>query len=160
MIDQNEVKRLASRLLPSLRAELGLPQEIYDAVKEHAPAMVSDLYGNPSYWLVPLAIENRLAGFIRLSLEGAILSYGRFGQGRKLDDLPPLSYLSKEQADRELKEAFESSHRNISPAVLVHDGPPERIAWMSTGESLEGLWTFLFWAFGFSYSRLAKRKNI
>ena len=155
MIDHRRVERIASRLLHSLRHELGLPRRIADALKQDSPLVVADMDCKPSYWLVPLTVGDRLAGFIRLSTEGDLLSHGRFGQGQNLVDLPPLSYLSREEADKELKANFGSGYQNMTAASLVHDGPPERIAWMSIGESADDLRTLLFWTFGSSYSRSA-----
>jgi hypothetical protein len=152
-MDQCEIQKAADNLLVTLREELGLPSTIAGRERREQAILVKDLDGNPSYWLVPVASEDLLVGFLRLDLEGKLLAYGRFGQGRQLRDFPPLSYLSGQAADREIHKAFGSSCEKISPPKLVHDGPVDRIAWLSRGKSADGARMLLFWTFGTSYSR-------
>lgn len=152
-MDQCEIETVADNLLVTLREELGLPSAIAGRERREQAILVKDLDGNPSYWLVPVASEDRLVGFLRLDLEGNLLAYGRFGQGRQSCDFPPLSYLSGQVADREIHEAFGSSYEKISPPQLVHDGPVDRITWLSRGKSVDGTRMLLFWTFGTSYSR-------
>ena len=151
--EQSEIERIADGLLVNLRGDLGLPDVIAERGRKEQPMLVKDIDGNPSYWLVPVASGDRLVGFLRLGLEGDLLAYGRFGQGRQLCDFPPLSYLSNENAEREIYKAFGDSHEEISPPRLVHDGPVDRIAWLSKGRSVDGTKMLLFWTFGTSYSR-------
>lgn len=152
-MDQAEIEGVADSLLSILRGELGLPGVIAERGRREQPMLVKDLEGNPSYWLVPMALEDRLVGFLRLGLEGELLAYGRFGQARQLRDFPPLSYLSGETANREIRKAFGDSYEEISPPQLVHDGPVDRIAWLFRGRSVDGARVLLFWTFGTSYSR-------
>jgi hypothetical protein len=152
-VDQVEIERIADGLLDTLRGELGLPSVIAERGRREQPMLVKDLEGNPSYWLVPVALEDRLLGFLRLGLEGDLIAYGRFGQAQQLRDFPSLSYLSRETADTEIRQAFGDSYEEISPPQLVHDGPVDRIAWLSRGRSVDGTRALLFWTFGTSYSR-------
>jgi len=153
-MDKDEIDRVASGLFENLKGELGLPDSIFKRGRRESSLLVKGLDGNPSYWLVPIASGDHLVGFIRLDLQGELLAYGRFGQGQQLRDFPPLSYLSQETADREIRKAFGDSYEEIIPPQFVHDGPIDRIAWLSGGKSAEGTKILLFWTFGTAYSRL------
>lgn len=158
MMGQGEIGTVAADLFGILREELGLPGVIARHGRREQPILVKSLDDNPSYWLVPVASEDRLVGFLRLGLKGDLLAYGKFGQGRQLPDFPPLSYLSKETADREIRRAFGDSYKEISPPQLVHDGPLDRIAWLSRSRSVDDTRMLLFWTFGTSYSRPEAKK--
>lgn len=155
-MDQRRIDRVANSLFANLQGELGLPGAIAKNGRREQPILVKSLDNNPSYWLVPVASDDRLVGFLRLGLEGELLAYGRFGQGRQLGDFPRLSYLSKETADREIRKVFGDNCVEISAPQLVHDGPVDRIAWLSRGRSVDDTKMLLFWTFGTSYSRLGK----
>jgi hypothetical protein len=152
-VDQTEIEKVADGLLATLRGELGLPRDLAELGTSEKPLLVTDLDDSPSYWLIPIALEDRLLGFLRLGLQGDLLAYGRFGQGQLVRDFPHLSYLTEGTAYREMQKAFGSSHEDIGPPHLVHDGSSERIAWLSRGRSPNGVKVLLFWTFGTSYSR-------
>jgi hypothetical protein len=152
-VDQASIEHVADEHLGSLRAELGLPRSIAEKAGRAQPMLVKDLAGDPSYWLVPIELEDRLVGFLRLGLDGAVLAYGRFGQARELRGFPALSYLSEQTADSEIREAFGDDCEEIGRPQLVHDGPVDRIAWLSRGRSADGTRMLLFWTFGSAYSR-------
>jgi hypothetical protein len=152
-VNQGEIEKVAEDLLASLREELGIPGAIAERARKEQPIQVKDLDDNPSYWLVPVASGNRLAAFLRLDLDGGLLAYGKFGQGRQLRDFPPLSYLSKQRAQREIHKSFGDTCKEISSPRLVHDGPVDRIAWLSEARSVDSTSMLLFWTFGTSYSR-------
>jgi len=117
------------------------------------PMVVKDLDNKPSYWLVPIASKDRLIGFIRLSLEGELLAYGKFGQGQQLRDFPPLYYLSMETAYKEIRKTFKGNFKEIGDPQLVHDVAVDRFAWLVRGIAPDGTEMFFFWTFGVSYSR-------
>lgn len=152
-MQQHEIEKVAVGLINTLRRELRLPSVIAQYMRKKKPIVVKDLNGSPSYWLVPLVSKDRIVGFLRLGLEGELLAYGRFGQGQQLHDFPPLSYLSEVTANKEIRKAFGDIYEKISPPQLVHDGPVDRIAWLSVGKSLNRPRALLFWIFGASYSR-------
>jgi hypothetical protein len=149
------IEQIADDLFRSLRTELRLPGPIAVRARREAAVIVSDLAGRPSYWLVPVASDDRLVGFLRLSLDGRLHAWGRFGQGEALEAFPPLSVLSRDDADRAIHEAFASRYSNISTPELVHDGPVDRIAWCSLAVAADGTKALLFWSFGEAYSRPA-----
>jgi hypothetical protein len=152
-LHREEIGSAADELFAVVRADLGLPSAIAERAVRVEPILVRALEGQPSYWLVPIAADDRLAGFLRLSLGGKLLAYGRFGQAQRLGDCPPLSHVSEDMADQEIHKAFAGGHEEISRPQLVHDGPVDRIAWLSRGRSADGTNRLLFWTFGISYSR-------
>lgn len=93
-----------------------------------------------------------------MSLSGDLMAYGRFGQGQRLSDFPPISYISNKHAEKEMHKAFDKRFEEIDPPQLVHDGPVDRIAWVSRGKSRDGKKMLLFWTFGTSYSRPEGKK--
>jgi hypothetical protein len=152
-MDETNIGEIAATLIESVRGDLGLPDLIAARAAGQNPVLVRDLDLNPSYWLVPIAVEDRLVGFLRLGLDGDLLAYGRFGQAQALDAFPPLAYLSQETAGREIRAAFGPGYQAITSPQLVHDGPVDRIAWMAIGRSLDGVEMRLFWTFGTTYQR-------
>ncbi len=153
-MDKDKIDSAASGIFENVRGELGLPDSIAKRMRIESSMPVKGLDGKPSYWLVPIAAGDRLVGFLRLNIHGELLAYGRFGQGRQLSDFPPFSYLSPETADREIRRVFGDKYEEIIPPQFVHDGPKDRIAWLSKGKSVDGTGNLLFWSFGTTYSRL------
>jgi len=150
---QSEIEQLADELLLTLRHDLNLPDEIIMEAELGTPLPVTDIEGDPSYWLVPIQTEKYLLGYIRLGLGGKLLAYGKYGQGAKIHEFPPLAYISKDAADYAIKSTFGSKYRDIPESQLVHDGPPERIAWLARGTTKNRQTALLFWSFGTTYVR-------
>ena len=154
MVDAR-IEQIADGLFTSLRTELRLPESIAVRARRETAVIVRDLAGRPSYWLVPIVSDDRLVGFLRLSLDGRLHAWGRFGQGKALEKFPPLSVLSRDDAERAIRRAFETQYADIDMPELVHDGPVDRIAWRSSAVAVDGTKAFLFWSFGETYSRPA-----
>jgi hypothetical protein len=152
-LQQSEIEEVAARFIDTLWGELGIPDAIIKCSRKEKPILVKNLDGNSSYWLILLACKNRVVGFLRLGLEGELLAYGRFGQSQELHDFPPLSYFSEEIARKEIHKTFDRLYDEISSPQLVHDGPVDRIAWLSKGRLMNEPKVLLFWTFGTSYSR-------
>lgn len=153
MLNKGGIIKIADNLLANLRNEVRLPSSISKCLRREPPLLVKNLDDNPSYWLVPFLSEDRLVGFVRISLSGGLMAYGRFGQGKQLSDFPPISQISSKNAEKEMHKAFSKAFEEISPPQLVHDGPVGRIAWLSRGKSRDGEKMLLFWTFGTFYSR-------
>lgn len=154
-MDQENLIERIDEMLPSLWGDLELPEEIIGLAHRGAPLMVRNLEHEPSYWLVPLEAEGRLVGFLRLDAEGNLLAHGRFGQGGSLSDFPLATVMAKEAVWTEMRSVFADRFEDIGPPTLVHDGPIERIAWLSRATGRDGTPTLLFWTFGAAYSRPA-----
>jgi hypothetical protein len=152
-LSKKEIQRMAERFFTSLRKELGLPDSVAEKAKSTKPLLVKNLEGGPSFWIIPVVNRDRLVGFFRLGLGGELLSSGRYGQGERLSEFPPHFYLSLDMAKIEIKKAFGERYVNIEPPQLVHDGPIDRIAWLSKATDTNGQHMLLFWTFGTTYSR-------
>lgn len=152
-MEQVEIDRIAKTFFALFLEQSALPDIAARCCKLGRSILISDIEENPSYWLVPAACNQRLVGFIRLGLEGKLMAYGRFGQGPQLSDLPLLSFLSEEVAGREIRRSFGSDYGELTPPKLVHDGPVDRITWLSRGRSGDGKKVLLFWSFGTTYLR-------
>lgn len=158
-MDKNEIDRAACGFFETVKKELGLPDSILKRLRVKSSLVVNSLDGMASYWLAPLASGDRLVGFLRLDLQGQLLAYGRFGQGRQLKEFPPISYLSQETADKAIRRAFSNKYKEIIPPQLVHDGPKEKIAWLSRNEPADDIAILLFWSFGTTYSRTESKNR-
>jgi hypothetical protein len=86
------------------------------------PLLVRTTGGTPSYWLVPLEIDDRGVGFVRVTRSGDVAAVGRYGGSSALDlDADAVIDLVSDQlTDSEI----------ATRPMLVHDGPPGREAWM------------------------------
>lgn len=142
----------AGRAFEQLRYDLGLPADLAAGAEPGRPMLVSTTTGSPSYWLVPVALGDSLVGFLRYGRDAVLMAHGRFGDadGR----FPSLAGLDPAHAAAEIDLAFPAAASTRSPVVLVHDGPPERLAWMADASSGERHLR-LYWSFGFSYARPA-----
>ena len=154
MLDKENIARIVDDRLTSLRNEMGLPRSLNRHLQRKKLLIVKNLEGDPSYWLVVFLYKGRILGFFRLDLEGELVAFGTFGRGELLTDFPPTSYVSDVTAEKEIRKSFTEKFKEISSPVLVHDGPPDRIAWLSRAETEDGKRKLLFWTFGASYSRL------
>ena len=99
------------------------------------PVIVHDVFGNPSYWLVPLHVDAYVVGFVRVSAAGKMLAAGTFCRDpQKLITCPKVvTGLSLEEAqDMLLKDIKLAPGENAGAPLFVHDGPEGREAWSVT----------------------------
>jgi hypothetical protein len=95
------------------------------------PVLVRTVSGQPSYWTVPVELEGRAIGFVRVSLDGRALAAGaRYRDPNRTATAPALvTGVSAEDARRSAL-ANESDGSTAGEPVYVHDGPPGREAWL------------------------------
>lgn len=120
--------------------------------------LVKDILGDPSYWLVPLEIEGRTAGFARVLGSGEVSALGVFySDPSRIGHCPKLvTGIDAGEASRRAAEAIDfEKGETASEPVFVHDGPRGREAWLI--EVAEGgiprRWIFVTAAF--TYERAA-----
>lgn len=106
---------------PWATASLGRPVLVRTVLKQH------------SYWVVPVVLQGRAAGFVRILGDGTVAAVGVFY--RSLDgirDAPStVTGLTADQARRMVAEHIRGEQGETAAApVYVHDGPPGREAWM------------------------------
>jgi hypothetical protein len=133
MIAADEAKQIAAGELNQLRqaGDSLLSQWPKGVVGE--PVMVSDVFGRPSYWLVPFIVAGRVAGFVRILKEGRVAAVGTFcRRPGKLDTCPNIvTGISAEEARIRFDDSVQlEGDETAAPPVFVHDGPIGRETWM------------------------------
>lgn len=97
------------------------------------PVIVKNLLKRPSYWLVPININQHVAGFIRIHLSSKIISVGTFYR-----DSGTIKNCPKVVTRITATEALRIAKEKISPKlgetaedpIFVHDGPIGRETWL------------------------------
>jgi hypothetical protein len=93
------------------------------------PVLVHTIAGAPAYWLVPIELREgdtaspRLAGFVRVTLEGRVAAAGRHH-----GDVRTVTGITRDEARRIAAESV-SPDTVIDEPLFVHDGPPGREGW-------------------------------
>lgn len=88
------------------------------------PVLVHDLWKAPSYWLVPVISQGKVAGAIRVMGTGVVAAIERFRQ-----TVPIVTGLDVERARQRAAERV-GCDEVLSEPRFVHDGPPGREAWL------------------------------
>jgi hypothetical protein len=122
------------------------------------PVLVRDVFKNPSYWLVPVLIQERVAGFVRVLETGRVAAIGAFYQDPiEIEACPTtVTGIDAAEASRRAEERIHAEQGEVaSDPVFVHDGPPGREAWLIEviKEGRPCRWIFVTPAF--VYDRLA-----
>ena len=104
-----------------------------DASLGRRPVLVRNVLKDPSYWLVPVLIQERVVGFVRVLGTGRVAAIGTFYQDPKEIEACP-STVTGIDAAKARRRAEERIHpeqgEEASDPVFVHDGPPGREAWL------------------------------
>jgi hypothetical protein len=130
----------------------------WDRTKLGRPTMVQTVFGEKSYWLVPVELGNKTIGFIRIMGDGKVAAVGTFYQEpTRLDNCPSVvTGITAAEASEKARSLI-SSERGESGHVpiFVHDGPPGREAWLIevTVTGKPSRWIFV--TPGFTYERPA-----
>jgi hypothetical protein len=88
------------------------------------PLLVRDLRKAPSYWLVPVISEDKVAGAIRVMGDGAVAAVERFRQPAGI-----VTGIDATEARRRAAERIVPGE-TLGEPVFIHDGPPGREAWL------------------------------
>jgi len=97
------------------------------------PVLVRDVFKNPSYWVVPVWIQERVAGFVRVLGTGRVADIGAFYKYPKQIETCPTSVtiIDAGEASRRAEERIHPEQGEVaSEPVFVHDGPISRVAWL------------------------------
>jgi hypothetical protein len=95
--------------------------------------MVRTLKGSPSYWLVPVIITGKTAGFMRVTAAGQVAAFGAYyRKSSELADAPTLvTRIDAKTAAAKAATLIDAGRGEIASApIYVHDGPEGREAWM------------------------------
>ena len=152
VVDDAVAQRVASQALAARWPQLGRLAELTDP-RAGEPVLVHTVFGEPSYWTVPVLDSGRLAGFIRVLGDGRITAAGAFG-GDSPDQL--ITGIPAEEAVRLARERIRpESHETIRDPLFVHDGPPGREVWLVPVETGRQVTRWLFVTRGRVYERAA-----
>lgn len=88
------------------------------------PVLVRDLREAPSYWLVPVISQGRVAGAIRVMGTGVVAAVERFR-----NPVPIVTALDAAQARQHATERI-GPEEVLGEPRFVHDGPPGREVWL------------------------------
>ncbi len=97
------------------------------------PLLVKDVFRNPSYWLVPVLIQERVAGFVRVLGTGEAAAIGAFYRDPNyLEDCPAvITGIDALEASNRAEERIQLEQGEVAlDPVFVHDGPQGREAWL------------------------------
>lgn len=97
-----------------------------------APIIVHDVFGRPSYWLVPVEAGGHAVGFVRISATGQVIEAGIFCKDpKRLSQCPKLGTgISCHEALKRASKMINASVEFLETPLFVHDGPVGREAWL------------------------------
>jgi hypothetical protein len=93
--------------------------------------MVHTVWGRPSYWLVPILVEERAVGFARVLPTGRLADLGVFrSHSGEIGDYPAVvTHITADEARSNAADTLQPGEKASQP-VFVHDGPLGREAWL------------------------------
>jgi hypothetical protein len=95
------------------------------------PVLVRTVAGDPSYWVVPVELDDRAIGFVRVTTEGkAVASGALYRDPRTLAGAPAVVTGITAAAARARVTGDLGPDVAVGDPVYVHDGPPGREAWL------------------------------
>lgn len=97
------------------------------------PVLVKDVFKNPSYWLVPVLIQERVAGFVRVLGTGVVAAIGVFYKDPgEIKECPTtVTGIDAREASRMAEKRIHPEQGEMaSDPIFVHDGPPGRESWL------------------------------
>lgn len=152
-VSEREALEIALRAITYAPFEQDSLFEPWRAARLGTPVLVRDIGKRPSYWVVPVQIIGRAAGFVRVTGAGRVSAMGSFYQSPNEIDACPLVVTGIRAAEA-ASLAEEWIHPELgevgSVPIYVHDGPPGREAWLIEVGSREGnplRWIFVTPAF-------------
>lgn len=117
------------------------------------PEQVYTIEGRPAYWLVPGLIEAHIHALARVFRDGRVATVGGV-RALASDAGEAATGVSAAEASRVLKDlAAEHPGAQISPPMLVQDGPVGREAWLYRLKLATGETSHVFATAGGRYSR-------
>ncbi len=120
--------------------------------------LVRDIFKQPSYWLVPVVLQKRILGFIRISGLGSIEAIGTSCRdAENLQSCPIVETgITKQEALQFVRKnfAFEKNETLAEP-TFIHDGSKGREVWLIEVQQDKKVVRWIFVTAGGSYERPA-----
>ena len=132
--------------IDSQKASLIAEKEIKSVLEERDPmfvlwkddslgqaVLVRDIFKNPSYWLVPVTVHERVVGFVRVMGSGNVDAIGT--SCRNVEDIQScptiVTGITKEASTQSVqKECHLEKNETLTEPVFVYDGSIGREAWL------------------------------
>jgi len=122
------------------------------------PVLVRTVFRQPSYWLVPMLLQERAVGFVRVLETGKVAAVGVHCRDPSQIAACPatITGIDAEEAGRRVQTRVhpELGEMPMAP-VFVHDGPPGREAWLIEVLKDDKPTRWIFVTPAFSYERRA-----
>jgi hypothetical protein len=133
MISSDEAREAARRSLREVPVEADPVFAPWTDAAAGEPAVVQTVQREPSYWLVPVVIQRRVAGFVRVNADGQVAAVGAYYRDPAQIAASPTT-VTRIEAGAAAKMAAArvdaAGGETAEAPVYVHDGPPGREAWM------------------------------
>ena len=112
------------------------------------PQLVCDLLKNPSYWVIPVLLQERVIGFIQVLGDGRVARFGAFYRDpQQLGSCPLIvtGISAQEALSRAKLQAGKQVGETLSQPIYVHNGAPGREAWLveTLREGKPSRWIFV-----------------
>jgi len=116
------------------------------------PVIVKTVLGANSYWLVPVELNDRVIGFVRVMGNGTVAAVGTlYREPEHLNNCPSVvTGITAEEALNKIEDMVNTGQGELTGIpVFVHDGPPGREAWLVevTAAGKPARWIFVTPAF-------------
>jgi hypothetical protein len=130
-IDEEEARKISKKQIQFLPNE----DPLYGPLKDTTagdPILVRNVFRQPTYWIVPLLKKTRIAGFVRVLLNGKVAHLGIFNtSGRSKNNNPVITGVELSEAYKLATEKIRKElGESASEPVFVHDGPIGKEAWL------------------------------
>jgi len=157
--------------IDSKKASQVAKKEIQDVLKEKdsifslwgnpflgQAVLVRDTFKNPSYWLVPVIVHERVVGFVRVMGSGSVDAIGT--SCRDVEDIQScptiVTGITKEAATLfAQKECHLEKNETLRDPIFVYDGSIGREAWLVEVEQDKNVVRWIFVTAGGVYERPA-----
>jgi len=131
MIDAVTALKIARKQADGLRHSEDSLFTLWEQAICGAPVLVHDVYGRPSYWLVPVVKESYVVGFVRLTDAGDVMDLGSFCRDpRNIHTCPEhVTGISMENVRQKMNAVTLEPGEVAGMPLFVHDGPVGRETW-------------------------------
>ncbi|MCB9458514.1 MAG: hypothetical protein H6670_02610 [Anaerolineaceae bacterium] len=132
-IDSEQAAKIARSAITQTQREGDPLFAPWSAAVAGIPLLVSTVFKQPSYWLVPVNIQQQLIGFVRILGTGEVAAVGVYY--RDPAHFKQTSPASASMTGAEAREVVEQTFQldpgeSVGAATFVHDGPIGREAWL------------------------------
>lgn len=118
--------------------------------------LVSDVLKQPSYWLIPIVLQERVIGFVRIMGSGSVNSIGTFCRNfEEINSCPTVvTGITKQAAQHLVEEKYQlKKDETFTEPIFVYDGSIGREVWLIEIVQNEKVIRYIFAGSGGIYER-------